>query len=57
MQRDHKPIEPQQAHATAVVATFNHATYLEPRRKMMQRWADHEDQQQCGAKVLSIKSA
>ena len=36
-------IELQLAHTerNAVSAAYNHATYLEPRRKLMQAWADY----------------
>jgi dihydroneopterin aldolase len=38
-------IEIQLAHAPDddVKAAYNYAKYLEPRRKMMQEWADHLD--------------
>jgi integrase len=37
-----------------VAAAYNYAKYLEPRKKMMQEWADFLNQQQGGAKVLKI---
>ncbi|MGA4532265.1 tyrosine-type recombinase/integrase [Ectopseudomonas chengduensis] len=37
--------------------TYNHATYLEQRREMMQAWADSVDALRAGAKVVSIKRA
>jgi len=55
----HEHIELQLAHAprNAVSAAYNHALYLEPRSRMMQDWADHLEQLQRGAKVLSFRSA
>ena len=43
---DDKHIEVQLAHAPQndVAAAYNHAKYLEPRRKMMQDWADYLDE-------------
>ena len=40
---EHHLIELQLAHAerNAVSAAYNHATYLEPRKKLMQHWADY----------------
>lgn len=42
---DHNLIELQLAHQerNAVSAAYNHATYVKPRTKMMQAWADHLD--------------
>jgi integrase len=56
---NHDHVELQLAHTprNAVAAAYNHALYLEPRAKMMQHWADYLEQQQRGAKVLSIKGA
>jgi integrase len=50
----HEHIELQLAHAprNAVSAAYNHALYLEPRRKMMQQWADFLEQQLRGEKVI-----
>jgi integrase len=55
---NHDHIELQLAHTqrNAVAAAYNHALYLEPRRRMMQAWADFLDQQQHGAKVIPIAS-
>jgi integrase len=43
---EHDHIEVQLAHAPEndVAAAYNHAKYLEPRRKMMQDWADYLDE-------------
>jgi len=56
---DHAHIELQLAHQerNAVSAAYNFAVYLEPRRKMMQAWADHLDALRQGAKVLPFKAA
>lgn len=56
---DHAHIELQLAHMERdeVSAAYNFATYLPQRRKMMQWWADHLDQQRQGAKVLPFKAA
>jgi integrase len=50
----HEHIELQLGHAprNAVSAAYNHALYLEPRAKMMQKWADFLEQTQRGGKVL-----
>lgn len=55
----HDVIELQLAHQerNAVSASYNHATYLVERRKMMQDWADHLDALRKGAKVLPLKAA
>jgi integrase len=46
----HDHIELQLAHAprSAVSAAYNHALYLEPRRAMMQHWADFLEREQRG---------
>jgi integrase len=53
----HDHIELQLAHSprNAVSAAYNHALYLEPRKKMMQEWADYLDQTRQGAKVLPFR--
>ena len=50
-------IERQLAHGDAdeMRGTYNHATYLEQRREMMQAWADSVDTLCSGANVVSIK--
>lgn len=50
-------IERQLAHGDAdeIRDTYNHATYLEQRRDMMQAWADSIDALCAGANVVSIK--
>lgn len=50
-------IERQLAHGDAdeIRDTYNHATYLEQRREMMQAWADSIDALCAGANVVSIK--
>ncbi|HUN85156.1 MAG TPA: integrase arm-type DNA-binding domain-containing protein [Terracidiphilus sp.] len=50
----HDHIELQLAHAprNAVSAAYNHALYLEPRRKMLQWWANHLDAVVSNAKVV-----
>lgn len=50
-------IERQLAHGDndEIRDTYNHATYLEQRREMMQAWADSIDAQCGGANVVSIK--
>jgi integrase len=50
-------IERQLAHGDAdeIRDIYNHATYLEQRRGMMQEWADSIDTLCAGAKVVSIK--
>lgn len=55
----HDIIELQLAHQerNAVSASYNHATYLRERRKMMQQWADHLDALRRGAKVVPFKAA
>ncbi len=54
---DHAHIELQLAHQerNQVSASYNHATYLTQRTKMMQWWADYLDQQLAG-NVVSIKT-
>jgi len=56
---NHEHIELQLAHAprNEVSAAYNHALYLEPRAKMMQKWADFLEQTQRCGKVLAFKSA
>ncbi len=56
---DHTHIELQLAHQErdAVSAAYNYATYLAPRTKMMQWWADHLDKQRRGAEVIQFKAA
>jgi integrase len=51
---NHDHIELQLAHTprNAVSAAYNHALYLEPRRKMLQWYADHLDMVQHGGKVI-----
>lgn len=50
-------IERQLAHGDndEIRGTYNHATYLEQRREMMQAWADSIDALCAGADVVSIK--
>lgn len=50
-------IERQLAHGDQdeIRDTYNHATYLEQRREMMQAWADSIDAQRTGANVVGIK--
>ena len=52
-------IERQLAHSepNAVRRTYNHATYLPDRAKMMQQWADMLDSWRHGANVTSLHSA
>jgi hypothetical protein len=38
-----------------VSAAYNHAVYLEPRKRMMQDWADFLERTQRGGKVLPFK--
>jgi integrase len=56
---NHEHIELQLAHTprNAVSAAYNHALYLEPRRTMMQEWADHLEQLQHGARVINFRTA
>ena len=56
---DHAHIELQLAHQerNETSAAYNYATYLGPRRKMMQWWADHLDLLRKGAKVLPLRAA
>jgi integrase len=55
----HAHIEIQLAHQerNAVSASYNHATYLRERQKMMQAWADHLDALRTGAKATPLKAA
>ena len=50
-------IERQLAHGDPdkIRGTYNKATYLEDRRKMMQAWADHLDALRDGAVILPFK--
>lgn len=50
-------IEVQLAHAeqNQVRAAYNHAQYLEERRKMMQTWADYLDGLRSGADIIPIR--
>ncbi|HUE93168.1 tyrosine-type recombinase/integrase [Pseudomonas sp.] len=52
-------IERQLAHGDAdeIRDTYNHATYLEQRREMMQAWADSVDAQCTGGNVVAIRRA
>ena len=56
---NHDYIELQLAHAprNAVSAAYNHAVYLEPRKRMMQDWADFLEKTQRGGKVLPFKGS
>jgi len=56
---NHDYIELQLAHAprNAVSAAYNHALYLEPRAKMMQKWADYLEKTQRGGKVLPFQGS
>jgi len=49
----HAHIELQLAHQerNAVSASYNHATYLPERRRMMQAWADHLDALRTGVRT------
>ncbi len=55
----HEHIELQLAHAprNAVSAAYNHALYFEPRKRMMQGWADFLEQTQRGGKVLPFRGS
>ena len=52
-------IEHQLAHAVkdANGRAYNRTSFLEERKKMMQRWANYLDQLTIGGKVLTFKSA
>ncbi|MFU1922220.1 integrase, partial [Klebsiella pneumoniae] len=52
-------IERQLAHGddNEIRDTYNHASYLEQRRAMMQSWADSVDALYAGGNVVSIKRA
>jgi len=56
---EHAHIELQLAHQerNQVSASYNHATYLQERTRMMQWWGDHLDQLRKGAKVIPLKTA
>ena len=51
-------IERQLAHVETnrVKAAYNHAQYLEERKRMMQHWADYLDSLMAGGKVIPFKS-
>ena len=51
---DHAHIELQLAHQerNEVSAAYNHATYLAPRRKIMQSWANYLDSRKGGAVIV-----
>jgi integrase len=55
---EHEHIESQLAHAprNAVSAAYNHARYLEPRARMMQRWSEHLEEIQRRVKVIAIRN-
>lgn len=55
----HQVIEAQLAHAERdeVAAAYNHALYLDDRRKLMQAWADQLDELRKGAKVIPFAAA
>lgn len=52
-------IERQLAHGDPdkIRGTYNKAAYLEPRRKMMQQWADHLDVLVRGAEVIPLRKS
>lgn len=52
----HDAIERQLAHkeSNSVRAAYNHADYLQERRRMMQAWADYLDQLREGAKIIPL---
>jgi integrase len=56
---DHAHIELQLAHQerNEVSAAYNHATYLAPRRKMMQSWADYLDGLARSGAVIPLRAA
>jgi integrase len=51
-------VERQLAHGDPdkIRGTYNKATYLEPRRKMMQDWADYLDRLRVGARIIPIRT-
>jgi integrase len=55
----HEHIELQLAHAprNAVSASYNHALYLEPRKRLMQAWGNHLDDLLKGSKIIAIDAA
>lgn len=55
----HEHIELQLAHSPRdeISASYNHALYLEPRKRMMQDWADYLDELANGAKVINFQKA
>ena len=52
-------IEAQLSHASVkgqlIRHTYNHAEYVDQRKKMMQDWADYLDKLKTGAKVIPLK--
>jgi integrase len=54
---EHEHIELQLAHTqrNAVSAAYNHARYLEPRARMMQRWSEYLEEMQRKVKVVAIR--
>jgi integrase len=50
-------VEKQLAHGDAnkIRGTYNKASWLEPRRKMMQEWADHLDALKTGGNVVQLR--
>ncbi len=52
-------VERQLAHGDPdkIRGTYNKAQYLDPRRKMMQEWADYLDKVRVGGKVLPLKKS
>lgn len=50
-------VERQLAHGDPdkIRGTYNKATYLEPRRKMMQDWADYLDRLRVGAQIIPLR--
>lgn len=55
---EHDHVEIQLAHVqrSRVAAAYNHALYLEPRRRLMQDWADFLERTQRGGKVLAFNT-
>lgn len=52
-------VERQLAHGDPdkIRGTYNKAAYLDPRRKMMQQWADYLDKIRIGGKVIPLKKS
>ena len=52
-------IEHQLAHKVpdALGAAYNRTKFLEPRKVMMQKWADYLDELKAGAKIVPFKTA